>query len=139
MSQTNVNYWLHIWDVVSNGYYTHAKTLSAMIEEQARLTQLGYGDPLDGFLATALNAIKFEHDAVTEARHAQDAQRLIDGLTRTLEGLPYYAEADLSWSAIWQSYEGEFEQWIKAIQTYLSLGYEHPQEFVSYTSRSWRV
>lgn len=131
--------WPEVWQRVYTGYLRHISVLKEILNEQKELKEQGYGDPTDGFVRTALKVTEQENQALWEAQKGRDPVALMQCLERTLQGLRWYGEADLSWSAVWEIYRAEFEEWLKNIRHYLGLGYQDPQKFMDYTEHRWTL
>jgi hypothetical protein len=131
-------YWPDVWHTVATGFVRHEDILKQMLEEWNALRAEGYGDPLDGFVSTALHAHRLDTRAVFEAVEQKDAAGLLQALTRVLMGLSrYYNEADLDWSVTWEQYENEYARWLDAIRLFVDLGHKDKDAFIDYTTRRW--
>lgn len=135
----NEERWPDVWKRIIEGYGRHIDTLKEMLAEQEELNKHGYGDPLDGFVSAALQAVEVENKALWEAQKRYDAVGLSQCFERTMQSFRWYAEADLSWSAVWERYEPEFYQWIKDIERYLEFGRRDPEMFINYTTYRWTL
>ncbi|MCL6441866.1 MAG: hypothetical protein K6T83_00125 [Alicyclobacillus sp.] len=133
-------YWPDVWHTVASGFSRHEQILERMLEEWNALREQGYGDPLDGFLSTALHAHRLDTVAVFEAVEQKNAAGLLQALTRVLAGVArYYSESDLDWSVAWEQYQNEFGHWLDAIRAYVELGHNDKDAFIEYTTRRWTV
>lgn len=129
--------WPEVWRRVHAGYARHVAVLREVLAEQEELRKRGYGDPLDGFVATALYVAEVENRALWEAQKRRDASALVECLERTLQGLRWYVDVDLSWSAVWERYRPEFHEWIKEVRQFLDFGRRDPRRFIDYTGYGW--
>lgn len=141
MSENNYYFpeWPDVWRRVTFGYGRHIQMLKEMAIELEQLTRQGYGDPADGFVSTALQAAEVENAALWEAQKKYNAAGLAQCLERTLQSLRWYVEVDLSWSAVWENYKAEFNEWIRDVRRYLDFGREDPEMFIDYTTYKWTL
>jgi len=131
--------WPEVWRRIRGGYGYHVQVLKKMLAEQEELNKQGYGNPLDGFVSAALHAAEFERDAALKAQKDYSAEKLMQAFERTLQGLFYYADADLSWSETWNDYRPVFNSWISDIRKFLKYGRQEPDLFIDYTTRKWEL
>ena len=128
------------------------ETLTAMIAERRQLIEQGFhgGWAATAFLNTALqnlvreikelddttrmdDATRFENGELKDADKRECITTLRHALTKILQDAKYYADADLSWSAIWESFDGEYGEMLANIRRYLTLGDEDSDSFICCT------
>jgi hypothetical protein len=129
--------WIEVWKTVVEGFKKHDEILESMMEELNTLREQGYGNPLDGFVSSAIHAHRWDTGALLDSVEKRDADGLLHVLTSVLGGIARnYSEADFSWSAIWENYQTEYGSWLDAMRDYVVLGYQDKQAFIDYTARS---
>lgn len=131
--------WPLVWQRIRNGYGELCEVLQSAVDERNELLSRGYGDPLDGFAATALMAAQYELQQLQKAVEAHDASQLLAVMERTLQSSRYYAEADLSWSVSWESYQPSSAAWKRDIERFWALGRDDPGQMIDYTTRRWTL
>jgi len=115
---------------VVRGYHRHAHVMDEVRDEQTAMLAEGYGEPLDGFPATAAAVAWGWRDRIDEDIRKQDDVDFINTLVSTVrETGRYYSEADLTWSKVWSRYSREHEVWIKEVRSNAISANEHRAQF----------